>query len=255
MSTLSHHQELTPEEQVLSSRLREMKMSGMADAFEGQMLDPNADLDSFLVRFAALVNTEWQNRYDKKINRLQRQAKLRYPHADFDETIYDPDRKLDYESIEKLASCEWIDEGRNLLITGMTSSGKTYLSNALCVSAIRKLKTVRYVKSSHLMLELEQARIKETYLECLTSFSKIDVLAIDDFGLMELDIDKCRDLFEVIDSRDGRRSTIIISQFPVKNWFDMFKDGTYADAILSRITDRRHSFRIEMNGRSMREPS
>ncbi|MBD5476843.1 MAG: ATP-binding protein [Lachnospiraceae bacterium] len=246
--------DLKPEEQVISTRLREMKMSGMAEAFERQILDPNADLSSFMERISELVNTEWQMRYDKKLNRLLRQAKLRYPQADLDESIYEADRKLDHTSIEKLAACKWIDEGRNLIITGMTSSGKTYLSNALCVSALRKLKTVRYIKASHLMLELEQARIRDTYMDQLTSLSKVDLLAIDDFGLMELDIDKCRDLFEVIDGRDGRRSTIIISQFPVKAWFDMFKDGTYADACLSRITDRRHSYRIEMNGRSMREP-
>lgn len=244
---------LKPEEQVVSTRLRELKMSGMAEAFERQVLDPNADLSSFLERITELVNTEWQIRYDKKLNRLLRQAKLRYPQADLDDSIYEADRKLDHASIEKLATCEWIDEGRNLLITGMTSSGKTYLSNAFCVSAVRKLKTVRYIKASHLMLELEQARIKDTYMDQLTSLSKVDLLAIDDFGLMELDLDKCRDLFEVIDGRDGRRSTIIISQFPIKSWFDMFKDGTYADACLSRITDRRHSYRIEMNGRSMRE--
>ena len=246
--------DLKPDEQLISTRLREMKMSGMAEAFERQILDPNADLSSFMERISELVNTEWQIRYDKKLNRLLRQAKLRYPQADLDESIYEADRKLDHTSIEKLAACKWIDEGRNLIITGMTSSGKTYLSNALCVSALRKLKTVRYIKASHLMLELEQARIRDTYMDLLASFSKVDLLAIDDFGLMELDTDKCRDLFEVIDGRDGRRSTIIISQFPVKSWFDMFKDGTYADACLSRITDRRHSYRIEMNGRSMREP-
>lgn len=246
--------DLRPEEQAISTRLREMKMSGMAEAFERQILDPNADLSSFMERITELVNTEWQIRYDKKFNRLLRQAKLRYPQADLDDSIYEADRKLDHASIEKLATCNWVDEGRNLLITGMTSSGKTYLSNALCVSALRKLKTVRYIKASHLMLELEQARMKDTYMDQLTLLSKVDLLAIDDFGLMELDIDKCRDLFEVIDGRDGRRSTIIISQFPVKSWFDMFKDGTYADACLSRITDRRHSYRIEMNGRSMREP-
>lgn len=246
--------DLRPEEQAISTRLREMKMSGMAEAFERQILDPNADLSSFMERITELVNTEWQIRYDKKFNRLLRQAKLRYPQADLDDSIYEADRKLDHASIEKLATCNWVDEGRNFLITGMTSSGKTYLSNALCVSALRKLKTVRYIKASHLMLELEQARMKDTYMDQLTLLSKVDLLAIDDFGLMELDIDKCRDLFEVIDGRDGRRSTIIISQFPVKSWFDMFKDGTYADACLSRITDRRHSYRIEMNGRSMREP-
>lgn len=246
--------DLRPEEQAVSTRLREMKMSGMAEAFERQVLDPDADLSSFMERITELVNTEWQIRYDKKLNRLLRQAKLRYPQADLDDSIYEADRKLDHASIEKLAACHWIDEGRNLLITGMTSSGKTYLSNALCVSALRKLKTVRYIKASHLMLELEQARMKDTYMDQLALLSKVDLLAIDDFGLMELDLDKCRDLFEVIDGRDGRRSTIIISQSPVKLWFDMFKDGTYADACLSRITDRRHSYRIEMNGRSMREP-
>ena len=208
--------DLRPEEQAVSTRLREMKMSGMAEAFERQALDPNADLSSFMERITELVNTEWQIRYDKKPNRLLRQAKLRYPQADLDDSIYEADRKLDHASIEQLAACHWIDEGRNLLITGMTSSGKTYLSNALCVSALRKLKTVRYIKASHLMLELEQARMKDTYMDQLALLSKVDLLAIDDFGLMELDLDKCRDLFEVIDGRDGRRSTIIISQFPVK---------------------------------------
>lgn len=191
--------DLRPEEQAVSTRLREMKMSGMAEAFERQVLDPNADLSSFMERITELVNTEWQIRYDKKLNRLLR--------ADLDDSIYEADRELDHASIEKLATCNWIDEGRNLLITGMTSSGKTYLSNALCVSALRKLKTVRYIKASHLMFELEQARMKDTYMNQLTLLSKVDLLAIDDFGLMELD-----------------------------------------------ITDRRHSYRIEMNGRSMREP-
>ena len=82
------------------------------------------------------------------------------------------------------------------------------------------------------MLELEQARLKSTYLEYVTALSKLDLLAIDDFGLMELDLDKCRDLFEVIDGRDGRRSTIIISQFPIKSWFDLFREHTYADTYI-----------------------
>lgn len=135
----------------------------------------------------------------------------------------------------------------------MSSSGKTYLSNALCLSAVRQLKTVRYIRASILMLELEQARLKSEYLEYVTGLSKIDLLAIDDFGLMDLDLDKCRDLFEVVDGRDGRKSTIIISQLPVKSWYDLFKEHTYADACLSRITDRHNSYRLEMNGISMRE--
>ena len=243
----------TPEEILLCERLRSMKMSGMADAFEKQLNDPNADLSSFLARFSEIVNYEWQLRYNKKFNRNLKKATLRYPAADLDETIYDPARKLDTTAIEQLATCQWIDEGKNRLITGMTSSGKTYLSNALCVSALRQHRTVKYNRANHLMLELELARLKSTYLDYVTAIAKIDLLAIDDFGLMELDLDKCRDLFEVIDGRDGRKSTIIISQFPIKSWFDLFREHTYADACLARITDRRHSYRLEMNGISMRE--
>ncbi len=238
---------------ITCERLRQMKMSGMADAFEKQMNDPNADLTRFEERFAAIVENEWQLRYDKKFNRLLKSAKLRYPSADIDDTINDPARKLDAASILKLSECHWIEEGKNLLITGMTSSGKTYLSNALCVSALRKMKTVRYIRANTLMLELEQARLKTEYLEYVGALSRLDLLTIDDFGLMELDLDKCRDLFEVIDGRDGRRSTIIVSQFPVKNWFDLFKEHTYADACLARITDKRHCYRLEMNGISMRD--
>lgn len=244
---------LNNDEILLCERLRSMKLSVMADTLATQMQDPNADLRPFMERFTEIVNQEWQNRYDKKFRRFLKQAHLRYPDADLDQTIYDPARRLDATAIERLATCHWVDEGKNLLITGMTSSGKTYLSNALCISALRQLKTVRYVRANTLMLELEQARLKSTYLEYVTSLSKLDLLAIDDFGLMELDLDKCRDLFEVIDGRDGRRSTIIISQFPIKSWFDLFKEHTYADACLARITDKRHSYRLEMNGISMRE--
>lgn len=238
---------------IACERLRQLKMSGMADAFEKQLNDPNADLTSFEERFASIVEQEWKLRYDKKFNRLLKLARLRYPSADIDDTINDPARKLDATSIMKLSEGHWIDEGKNLLITGMTSSGKTYLCNALCISALRQMKTVRYVRANTLMLELEQARLKTEYLEYVGAIAKLDLLAIDDFGLMELDLDKCRDLFEVIDGRDGRRSTIIVSQFPVKTWFDLFKEHTYADACLARITDKRHCYRLEMNGISMRD--
>ena len=100
---------------------------------------------------------------------------------------------------------------------------------------------------------LQQARIKSTNLDYLNKLTKLDLLVIDDFGLMDLDLDKCRALFEVLDTRDGRESTVVISQFPVSTWFDMFADNTYADACLIRITDKHHTYRLEMNGINMRE--
>ena len=244
---------LNAEEIALCERLRSLKLSGMADALETQLMDPNADLVPFMERFSTIVNQEWQIRYNKKFSKFMKKAQLRYPDAAMDETIYDPARKLDTASIERLDTCHWIDEGKNLLITGMTSSGKTYLCNALCVSAIQQFKTVRYIRANILMLELEQARLQTTYLDYVSSLAKLDLLAIDDFGLMDLDLDKCRDLFEVIDGRDGRKSTIIVSQFPIHTWFDLFQEHTYADACLARITDKRHSYRLEMNGISMRD--
>ena len=125
--------------------------------------------------------------------------------------------------------------------------------NAFCVTAMKQSKSVKYIKANTLMSEMEQARIKSTNLDYLNKLTKLDLLVIDDFGLMDLDLDKCRDLFEVLDTRDGRKSTVVISQFPVSTWFDMFADNTYADACLTRITDKHHTYRLEMNGINMRE--
>ena len=129
---------LNAEESALCERLRSLKLSGMADALETQLMDPNADLVPFMECFSTIMNQEWQIRYNKKFSKFMKKAQLRYPDAVLDETIYDPVRELDTASIERLATCHWIDEGKNLLITGMTSSGNTYLCNALCVSAIQQ---------------------------------------------------------------------------------------------------------------------
>ena len=198
-------------------------------------------------------DAEWQARADKRFNRLMKEAHLRYPAADLDETIYRPERQLDTQTIERLSTCHWIEEGKNLIVTGSSASGKTYLINAFCVTAMKQSKSVKYIKANTLMSEMEQARIKSTNLDYLNKLTKLDLLVIDDFGLMDLDLDKCRDLFEVLDTRDGRKSTVVISQFPVSTWFDMFADNTYADACLTRITDKHHTYRLEMNGINMRE--
>ena len=239
--------------QDLCNKLRSMKMSGMADALEKQLNDPNNDLRSFDDRVSEIITAEWDLRYNKKFNRFLKKATLKYPAADIDESIYDADRFLDTGTIESLTACTWIEDGRNLLITGSTGSGKTYISNALCISALRRFLSVKYIKASTLIYELEQAQFKGEYLNYTQKIATFDLLVIDDFGLMELDIDKCRNLFEVIDSRDCRNSTMVIFQIPVSNWYDMFKDNTYADACMDRIIH--NAYRLEFNGRNMRNPS
>ena len=246
-------EDFTIEETILIERLRSFRVPAMVEEYKRQLQDPNSGLLSFEDRFARIVNAEWLKRYNKKFNDKLKKAKLRFKDADLDESIYDPARKLDIQTIELLSKCEWVDEGKNLLVTGMSSSGKTYLSCALCIAALRQLKDVQYIKASTMMRELDRARKKDTYMDYVEEKLSFDLLVIDDFGLMEFDLDKCRDLFEVIDGRDGRKATIIISQFPVKKWYDLFADHTYAEACLSRITDKKHSYRLEMNGRSMRD--
>lgn len=242
--------QLTIENYEICNKLKSMRFSGMAEALEEVFLDPNADLLPFHEKVRRIVDAEWDLRYNKKLNRFIKKATLKYPGADFDETIYDPERMLDAHIIEELAKCNWIEQGKNLIVTGKSSSGKSYLANALCICSLRRFKTVKYIKASQLINELSKAEKTDNYQEVLNQMASYDLLAVDDFGLMNLDINKCRNLFEVFDSRDPHKSTLVISQIPVASWYDMFQEHTYAEACLARLLSE--AYRLEMNGRNMR---
>lgn len=242
--------QLTIEDYEICNKLKNMRFSGMAEALEDVFRNPNADLLPFREIINKIVDAEWDLRYNKKLNRFLKKATLKYPGADFDDTIYDPSRRLDTRVIEELAKCEWIERGRNLIVTGQTSSGKTYLSNALCICALRSFKTVKYIKASQLINELAKAEKLDTYQDIVNEYASYDLLAVDDFGLMNLDINQCRNLFEVFDSRDPYKSILVISQFPVSSWYDMFQEHTYAEACLARLLN--DAYRLEMNGKNMR---
>ena len=241
---------LSIEDYELCNKLKNMRFSGMAEALEELMLNPNADLLPFRQVVQKLVDAEWDLRYNKKLNRFIKKANLKYPGADFDDSVYDPERMLDTYVIEELAKCKWVEQGKNLIITGKTSSGKSYLANALCICALREFKTVKYIKASQLINELAKAEKTDSYQELLNQMAAYDLLAVDDFGLMNLDINKCRNLFEVFDSRDPHKSTLVISQIPVSAWYDMFQEHTYAEACLARLLSE--AYRLEMNGKNMR---
>ena len=247
----TYNDKLSKEENLLLDHLFKIKASHMAAELERQFLDPNSELEDFHTRITKLINYEWDQRQAANLNKLLKKATLKYPAADFDETIYEPDRLLDTHTIELLQKCTWIDEPKNLLITGSTGAGKTYLANALCVTALRQMRSVKYIRANTLLQETEKARMNGTSLEYINEMASYDLLVIDDFGLMELSLDKCSDLFEIIETRDTRKSTVIASQIPVIRWWDMFKDNTYADACLSRITSK--AYRLECNGRDMRQ--
>lgn len=142
---------LSIEDYEICNKLKSMRFSGMAEALEEVLADPNAELLPFREKIQRIVDAEWNLRYTKKLNRFIKKATLKYPAADLDDTIYHPERQLDTHIIEELSKCEWIEQGKNLVITGKTSSGKSYLANALCICALRQFKTARYIKASQLI--------------------------------------------------------------------------------------------------------
>ena len=250
---MSYKEIFSTEDYELCNKLKAMRFSGMAEALEELLRDPNSDLISFRDKVSRLIDAEWDLRYNKKLNRFIKKATLKYPHADLDETIYDPERLLDTRIIEELSKSKWVEQGRNLMITGQTGSGKSYMANALAISALRQFKTVKYCKASQLIDELNRAEAMDTYRDTLAQLVSFDLLVIDDFGLMQLDLNKCRNLFEVLESRDPGKSTMVVSQFPVTAWYDLFQEHTYADACLNRLLH--NAYRLEMNGKNMRNLS
>lgn len=177
---MSHTKEdvLTLEEQVLIARLKSFRVPEMANMLESQLKDPNANLSTFFEHLSAMVDSEWQARANKRFERLTKEAHLRYPTADLDETIYRPERQPDTQTIERLSNCHWIDEGKNFIVTGSSASGKTYLINALCIAAMRQSKRVKYIKANTLMSEMEQSRIKSTNLDYQTSLPDLICLLL-----------------------------------------------------------------------------
>lgn len=238
----------------LYMKLKRMRFSGMADELKRECEDPNIDLKSAEDRIELLVNAEWNQRRSKKFNRLLRRSCLKYPGACFDESIYEPDRDLDPDALKELEKCQWINEGRNLLITGPTGTGKTWIACALAITAMKNDHSVRYSKASLLMNEMKRIKLLDDPEEIrkeLNFLCTVDLLIIDDFGLMSLDIESCRSLFEILDGREARCATAVISQLPVKDWYDLFENDTYADACLDRLICR--AYRLEFNGIDMRK--
>lgn len=239
-------------EQVLV-RMREMRMKRMANKVKEMTDDPNFGLKSPGDVIAELFDYEYEMRKSNRMKKLLDEAHLKYRHASLDNSLADPDRKLDKDLIDALASCKWIDEHKNLLITGKTGTGKTYIANALAICAMEEGKHVLYSKASLMVNELNEIQFMSGYAEKLKKYTDVDLLMIDDYGMMSLDIQKCLQLFEVLDARDSVKSVVVISQFPVNKWYDMFQNNAYADACMSRLTH--NSYRLVLEGRDMRQNS
>jgi DNA replication protein DnaC len=231
-------------------KMREMKMSSLASRLTEMAAEPNFGMRSAEDVITDLIDGEYAKRKSRRLRKYLKEAHLKFPAAGFDNSIQDPDRKIDTELIHKLAECQWINDKKNLIVTGKSGTGKTYLMNALAVCAMERGKHVRYSKASLMINELNDAQFAGGYDEVLKQYTKPDLLIIDDFGLMSLDVQKCQQMFEVLDAREDEKSIIVISQIPVSSWYDIFQNSVYADACLSRLTGS--SYRLVLDGRDMR---
>jgi DNA replication protein DnaC len=230
-------------------KLRALKLNGMANVLIEQLKQPPSDLD-FESRLAILVEQEWLDRENRKLKRRLSQAKLQQ-HACIEDIHYESHRGIVKTKMLELSRNQWIQHKLNVLITGSTGCGKTYIACALAHRACLDGYTSRYYRLPRLWEELKIAKANGTYAQWLNQLAKLDLLILDDWGLVTPDIERRQDLLEILDDRYQKRSTIVTSQLPVAHWHEHLHDTTFADAILDRLVH--NSIRIELTGETMRK--
>lgn len=234
----------------LVEQLKTLRCYGMIEALEEQQRQDNIGHLSFDERLALMVERECIERENRRLATRLRQAKLKEP-ACIENLDYGASRNVSKTVIQQLAECLWISRKQNLLITGPTGTGKTYLSCALANQACRRGFSARYIRLPRLFQTLTIAKGDGSYVKLLSSLEKTHLLIIDDWGLSVMNEQQRQDLLEVLDDRHNQASTIVTSQLPINRWHDIIGDMTLGDAILDRLIHNAH--RIELKGESMRK--
>ena len=230
-------------------QMRTLKMSGMQEALHEQINQPkHADL-SFEERLGLLLDREILLRENKRISNLQRRAKFRQ-EASIEDICYKSKRGLEKSKIMGLAKCDFVKHHQNILITGATGCGKTYLACAISNQACRLGYKARYLLLTRFLDEMSMSHADGSYSQLMMQLHKYDVLILDDFGLTAINAKQRHDLFNLIEDRYQLKSTIITSQYPVSKWHEYLGEPTIADAILDRMAQNAH--RIELDGDSLR---
>jgi DNA replication protein DnaC len=233
------------------SQLRQLKLTGMADAFETQSAQPNTYDDvEFDERFGLLIAQEITYRDNKRLQRLLKAARFKL-QAHLQDIDYAHPRGLKKNHIASLQSGDWIKRHHNLILTGPTGCGKTFLACALGHHACLQGYSVRYLRASRLFETLTIAHGDGSYFRLVNQLAKTDILIIDDWGLEKLTQSQRNDLLEIMEDRHGSKSTLVTSQVPVTKWHTTIGDPTLADAILDRLLHNAH--KLNLKGESMRK--
>jgi len=230
-------------------KLHALKLIGMAEAFQDQLSQPDIGRLSCEERFGLIVDRQWTWKEDCRMQRYLKQAKLKL-NACVEDIDYKTPRGIDQSAMMRLISCDWIRQHQNIIITGPTGAGKTFLACALANKACREGYRTFYIRSPKLYYELAVSRGDGSYGQLINRLARTQILVIDDLGLAPMTDSERRDLLEVIEDRHGSASTIVTSQLPIENWHEHIGDPTIADAILDRLIHNAH--KIKMKGGSMR---
>ena len=231
-------------------KLETLHFKGMSIALQEQIQTPDIEELSFEERLGLLIDREMTHRHNQRMKTRLRKAKLRQDAA-VEDIDYRHPRGLDKGMMVSLMTCQWIRDHQNLIITGPTGVGKTYLACALTQKACRDGYTARYLRLSKLFQDLALAKGDGSYAKLLQGLAKVNVLLLDDYGLATLNIDQRHDLLEILEDRHGLHSTLVTSQLPIEHWHETIGDATLADAILDRLIHNAH--RINLKGESMRK--
>lgn len=217
------------------SKLTEMRLTAMADAYREQLTDPAFAALSFEERLGLLVDLEWSRRKSNKLSKLIKKAALCQSAACIEDIEYHLDRKLDKAQITRLSTCNYIAEHHNIILLGASGAGKTYIACAFGIAACRNFYSTKYIRLPELLDELAVARGQGIYQKVLKNYKRISLLIIDEWLLVPLTNTEVRDLLEIIEARYKNASTIFCSQFATGGWHSKLGESTLADSILDRI--------------------
>lgn len=228
----------------IETHFSQLRLSGMGRSWQALMETRQAHELSLIDGLEILLQAEQEERINRRFERLKNSAKFRY-QASIEEIKYNQDRTINKGQIANLATCEYIDKGESIIITGKTGSGKSFLASAFGHQACSHGKSVAYFNTAKLMAKIKMARMDGSLLKFFDKLAKTKLLILDDFGLIHLEQQQQFDLMEIIEDRHSRMATIIASQLPVENWFDVIGEATIADAIIDRLVHTSHRIKLK----------